>query len=528
MHRSRSAGAGAIAVVALAVVLLAGYASRASTPGPNLGGDVAQGLQSTLETLRDPWGFYVDPTYYDGAGSIYSTALLDTALGISGHEAADAGGVATRVCASSEKDVVGEPWFTWAMVTVLGKAGMACSALSEPPRTGDPTVDIPQYFAWAQAVLAGGGSTEAVATKVWPILSEQQGTDRSPYVMWRMDQLEDMLGLPSTAVSRPAAAPAALRGPDDLTELWGYTMRCQSHRDMCSSAETVSDRDVAVAAVSYPDDLSLAGALAVLRARSAIGHLEDLTRDVEARRVKEDGLIRGSRFAGTIDTTFIVLQLAPDLFPGGDPEIMSAELLRRVKLIPADDRVKRLRAIAILKAVDAPAWQAWHAEVDASFAKYDKSEVTKDSFREFVDTATAFGVMGIDAPTAHLKVFEVRDAETDYLARLASANAWALSNGDEVLREYLKVRQDALARAESPSEPVAAYVAGLRSLAGPGISVSPQQREAITQGLDEGLRGCVINGARTEYLFRFNTDSSSACSLTITAEVIKSSFGDFP
>lgn len=414
------------------------------------------------------------------------------------------------------------------MVTVLGKAGSACSELSEPPRTGNPTVDIPQHFAWAQAVLAGGGSTEAVATKVRPILGEQQGKDPSPYVMWRMDQLEDMLGLPSTALSRPAAAPAGLGGPDDLTELWGYTMRCQSHRDLCASAETVSDRDVAVAAVSYPDDLSLAGAIAVLRARSATAYFEDLTRDVEARRVKEDGLIRGSRFAGTIDTTFIVLQLAPGLFPGDDPEITSAELLRRLQLIPADDTVKRLRAIAILKAVDGSAWQGWQAEMDASFAKYDKSEVTKDSFREFVDVATAFGVMGTDAPTAHLNVFEVRDAETEYLAWLASADAWAFSNGDEVLRKYLEVRQNALAQAETPSEPIVSYVAGLRSLAGPGVSVSAQRREAITQGLKEGLLGCVIDGARTEYLFRFNTDSSSACSLTITEEVIKSSFGDFP
>jgi hypothetical protein len=376
--------------------------------------------------------------------------------------------------------------------------------------------------------IAAGTSIDDVAQAVRPVLGEGVSDVRSPYVMWRLDQLEQLLGLPSTASSRPAEGPTSLQGPDDLTELWGYTMRCEAHRDLCRNSEPITDEEVAIAAVSYPDDLSLAGAISVLRARSSGALLATLTRDVDARRVTGTGLIRGSRFLGTIDATYAVLQLAPALFPGELHEITSVELLRRLRLIPPTDTAKRLRALAILKAVDPAAWQAFRPEIDSVFAASNGAQVTKDSVLSHAGIATAFGVMGIDTPMAHLTLFEPEGDEDRFIALSASADAWAFSNGDDILLAYRDLRADALAQAQIPKEPIASYVVGLRALNGQGLSVTQDERNAISSALDQRLRGCTLNSVHTTSLFRFNLDASSACSLLVTNELVRSSFASTP
>jgi hypothetical protein len=490
-------------------------------PDGGSGGD----RKNALATLRDSSGLFVDPTFYDSPPSVYSTALIDDALGRPASHPSDVATVVPRACDAEERDSVGKAWFGWAMATVFGSEGAACSRTAEPQRNGDPSVDVPAFFAWASAQVAGGTSKDQLAASGREVLEAASARHVGPYVMWRADQIEDLLGLPSTAARRPAPAPQELRDPDDLTELWGWTMRCGPHPELCSTPSTIDDRAVATAAASYSDDLSLAGGLAILRARGATELVAELTPDVERRRTKADGLLRAARFSGTIDATFQVLQLAPELFPGPDSALTSAELVRRLAVIPSDERGKRLRALAILKAVDATAWKRYESEVTAISSHYDNAVLGESSVKEFTAVGEAFGAMGIEGPLAKLELFDARDAESEYHARLAVGGSWAFTNQDEVLTHFKKVREDALAQAKEPAEPVVSYLAGLDALNGAGLEVSEAEQQAIAHALDTALGGCELDGVRVEQLYRFNIEKASPCSLQVTVAAVFSGFG---
>lgn len=483
------------------------------------------GRKNALATLRDSSGLFVDPTFYDSPPSVYSTALIDDALGRPASHPSDVASVVTRTCGAEERNKVGKAWFSWAMATVFGSEGATCSRTAEPKLSHDPSSDIPTFFAWASAQVATGTSREQLAARGREVLKGAFAGHVEPYVMWRADQIEDLLGLPSTATRRPAPAPQKLRSPDDLTELWGWTMRCQPRPELCSTPSTIDDQAVANAAANYSDDLSLAGGLAILRARGATASVAELTPAAERRRIKTDDLLRAARFSGTIDATFEVLQLAPGLFPGADPAITSAELVRRLAVIPPDERVKRLRALAILKAVDATAWQRYESEVTAISSHYSDAHVGEYSVKEFADVGAAFGAMGIEGPAAKLELFDARDAESEYHARLAVGDSWAFTNQDEVLKHFKKVREDALAKAEDPAEPVVSYLAGLDALNGAGLTVSEARHQAIAQALDSALEGCELDGVRIEQLYRFTIDKASPCSLQVTVAAVFSGFG---
>ena len=492
------------------------------------GGDPPDGgsdRQIALATLRDSSGLFVDPTFYESPPSVYSTALIDDALGRPASHPSDVAAVVARTCRTEERDQVGKAWFSWAMVTVFGSEGATCSRTAEPKRTGDPGSDLPTYFAWASAQVAGGASKSELAAGGREVLAAASKGNLGPYVMWRADQLEDLLGLPSTATARPAKAPQELRDADDLTELWGWTLRCQSRPELCPAPSAIDDRAVADAAATYADDLSLAGGLAILRARGATGLVAGLTPDVEKRRIKADDLLRANRFSGTISATFEVLQLAPGLFPGPDPAGTSAEFVRRLAVVPSDERVKRLRALAVLKVVDAKTWQRYEAEVTSIARHYDGTRLGESSVKEFRDVAEAFGAMGIDGPSVKLELFDARDAESDYHARLAVGGSWAFTNQDEVLKHFRKVREEALAEATKPAEPVVSYLAGLDALNGAGLEVSEAQRQAIVGALASALGGCELDGVRVERLYRYNIEKTSPCSLQVTVAAVFSGFG---
>jgi hypothetical protein len=494
------------------------------------GGDLPDGATGddrigALATLRDSSGMFVDPTSYDSPPSVYSTALIDDALGRPASHPSDVASAVTRSCTSNEQDRVGEAWFSWAMTTVFGSDGAGCSRTTEPKRTGEPSHDVPTFFAWASAQVAAGASKDQLAKSGREVLSAASAGHVGPYVMWRADQIESLLDMPSTATRRPAPAPRQLRTPDDLTELWGWTMRCGPHPELCPTPSVIDDRAVTRAAVDYSDDLSLAGSLAILRARDATEQVAGLTAAVEKRRIKADDLLRTARFSGTIDATFEVLQLAPRLFPGPDPALTSAELVRRLAVIPSNERVKRLRALAVLKAVDPTAWKRHESEITAIHGHYDNAQVVESSVREFADVGAAFGAMGIEGPTAKLELFEARDAESVYHARLAAGGSWAFTNQDEVLKHFRKVREDALAEATDPAEPVVSYLAGLDALNGAGLERSEAQRQAIGRALDSALGGCELDGVRVEQLYRFTIEKASSCSLQVTVAAVNSGFG---
>lgn len=520
LPRKLTATAVGLATV-LSVILMSGCGAVAPISQSN----ASEGLRTTLEALRDPWGLFVDPTYYDSPASIYATALIDEALGRPQSHPADVDAVVRRICSSGEKEQVGEPWFTWALTTTFGTAASACSAPSKPRRTGDANNDIPQYFAWASAQVTLGTPKDQLAEDARQLIAGIPATSRPPYVMWRADQLEDLLGLTSTAAQRVALPPTQLTGPDSLTELWGYTMRCEARPDLCTQASPIDDRAVAVAGLSYPDDLSYAGALAILKARKATGGFNELAKGVESRRIATDDLLRASRFVGSIDASFAVLELAPSLFPGDSPEATSQQLQQGLELVPATDTVKRLRTLALLKAVDPAAWKKREGEVRGIYQQYQGKHVDQAAMVKFIDVATAFGVMGLDAPTAHLDLFEANSPESIYHARVAAGSNWAFTNGNEVLTHFQAVRESALDTAASPSEPVVSYIAGLSALNGPGLDIAQERRAAIAVALNSALKGCEFNGHRAEGLYRFNINKGSGCSLTITVDAINSSFG---
>lgn len=499
--------------------------SGCGTGDVNSGRESDNGLANTLAALRSSSGLYVDPTYYQSPASVYSTALIDDAVGRPESHPADAQSVVKEICSSDEKSRIGGPWFGWAVSTALGKDAEPCLHIPRPKSTGDPATDIPVYFAWTSSQLVAGVPKGDLIEEGRTLLKEATGAGLGAYVMWRADQLEELLGLPSTAAQRVASPPANLHSPDDLTELWGYTMRCENNAALCQTPTAIDDQAVADAAVEFPDDLSLAGGLAILRARGATEQIAALTPQVEARRIPSKDLLRGTRFDGSVDATFEVLRLAPELFPGPDPQSTASTVTGQLATMPPDATVRRLHALAVLKAVNPDAWDRHLPEVNKIFNRYNGAHLTEDSVKEFTQIGTVFGTMQLEGPMATLTLFDVRDAESEYHARLAVGASWAFTNQDEVLRHFAALRKEALAKAETPTEPIVSYLASLDALNGGDLVVDDAHRTAIIQAVNSALRGCELNGVRTDQLYRFTLDPESPCSLQVSLAVLDSGFG---
>lgn len=508
---------GVVLVAALAHVLV-GCGSIPDRGGPAHRPDLAP----TLASLRDPVGFFVDPVYFDSRGSAYSTALLldelhGDALALSAEEA-------RRLCSSDERMVVGEPWFSWSMARIMGRDA-PCLVAEAPQTLGEPSHDIPLLFAWAESRLTAGEDRDHVLAIVGPALA-RGGHDASPYVMWRLDQLEDLLSLPSTAEARSVDPPGpTIETPSQLWDFWGYTMRCGTRQRLCSGGVRVSAEDAARAAVSFSDDISLAGALAIARVAGDGPTLNALRRDVALRRVNHTGLVRHQWFSGTIDATFEVLRLAPELFPGPDPALMTDDLLRRLEVLPASNRVQRLRALAILKAIDPSRWEGVRSEVDQAWTLYQSSVITRATLHSFLDASAAFSAMNLDVPRPRLEQFSVTDAPSEYDALVAAGHAWAFSNDGDILATHQDLRRRALEVASEPSEPVMVYAARLQALNGAEIGLTQEKIRDIRSALDRSLKGCALNGKPAMGLYRFNLDPASTCSLRFTVSFIHSGFG---
>lgn len=485
-----------------------------SQHGPNLG--------PALQPLRDATGFYVDPTYYDEPGSAYATALLLDGLqtGLAKIEKAEA----ERLCRSAERESIGEPWFSWSMSVLLG-SDAPCQSAEPPEVTGRSNHDVPMYFAWVDSRLRIGARPDQLREPVRAVLSQVDG-DVGAYVMWRRDQLEDLLLLPSTAGDRPASAPTTLAEPQDLADLWGYEMRCRPRPELCGpEGRSVTAEEAAWAALAFSDDVSLAAALAVAQQRGDQATLNALRRDVSSRRIDGNGLVRHQWFFGTIDASFQVLRLAPELFPGPEPHLTSRDLQGRLELLPESSRVQRLRALALLKAVDSRSWEARRVEVDRAHEYYQGIEVTQKNLHSYLDASAAFSAMNLDIPTATLALFPVVDDSSKYDALVAVGSSYAFSNDAQIQAAYEGLRREALDSVKEPREPVMSYVASLQALNGTDIGMQQQDMIEIRRSLDDSLRGCWVNGRRVEKLYRFKLDPNSTCSLSVTVGVVNSGFG---
>lgn len=516
-------GRGALAM-AIVGLLTAGCAPTSTSGASAVPHTVSASMQRSLEALRDPWGLYVDPTYFDEAGSVYSTALLTRDAGSPPPQVN--GRTLDELCRhSGEAKTVGEPWFSWSVAVVGDGRAKGCLNKQLPDATGDPNHDLPRLFAWVDSVsITGSLSKDRALRLVRPRLDALDiSSVRSPYVMWRLDQIEERLGMTSSATSRNVPPPEALEGPDTLTEWWGYTMRCASVSSLCSDVAAPSDMEIAEAGIAYPDDLSLAGSIAILRARGARDLVRELLSGVRLRSDK-NGLVRATRFSGSIGATYNVLRLDAAMFPGPDPKVSAAEIQRRLELVPKSDKTLRMKALAILKAVDEPTWRRREAEVKGIASSLESSKVGENNVAAVIEQATALGQMGYEvSPT--LDIFDVRNDKSEDLALLVLANSWVFSNVEDIIRAYQPTMESAVKSVNRAHEPVAQYMLDLMAVGASDPTLSEARRQAIAKSLNEELRGCAINGQPAPDLYRFTLNKDSPCSLEVTVAATVSSFG---
>lgn len=488
---------------------------------------IPQGLQETLESLRDPWGLFVDPSFYSQPGGIYSTAMIDDALGGGLIADIDIKAVAPAVCDGSERKLVGALWYSWAAARVLGNAGPSCLDTEMPALSGDLPTDIPQTYAWVDAEKKRGRSASQALAHVE---SFRNSADRSnsPYVMWRLDQLEDALGLAESRANRVVSPPDGLESPAQLVEWWGYVNRCATDQRTCVDVKAPANDKVAQLAVGAGDDLSLTAAISILRINGANDFLKVLRDTVDSRRVENTGLLRTASFIGDVQTTYQVLRLDWQMFPGPAPDLTSAQLERRLEAIPQEDVVKRMQALAVLKAVDPKRWARYNGEVESARSSLDAAAITKDKVRRVGDLSTALGQMGEVPPKPRLDIFTIDTDEDKYLAKIALGHAAFFLNEDEVINSYSELGAQALEEARKPTEPVAQYIASLGAVLGSRIQLTPEESKKIETAADGALRGCFMGEKWAPDVYRTGIARSSACSIKVLVEVSAAGFGVYP
>ena len=491
--------------------------------------DYPQGLKAELQALRDPNGLFIYPGYYRQPGSLYSTALVADALGGWPVTPEQTRAAAAAACPSEESKLVDPAWLAWAASETLGPSGFgpptpACLTRTPPAATGDPNQDIPLLWAWAQTSANLKEARSQIAGVVVSRLARVADAEvRSPYVRWRLDQLNTLIGAPDTAVVHTGPPPGRLSDPTDLLDLWGYTERCAAHRELCVSSG-VPDFDAVVAAERYfGDDLSLAAAIRIARIQHKNSKLEEYREGLKSRVDPSTGLIRSARPEGDIASTFLILQMAPDLFPGpaaaATAGVMQADLQPGIKLDPPT----RMKAIAILKALGGRAWTAYRHEISAAIRGLTVTPVTRSSLPSRVELIDALRLLDPDVPLVALTTFPTTDARSQQLARLALAHIDIFANAAAVRRAFSAVSATLVAEAAAPRDPLAAYFAVANAISGAELQLDPSQHARIVTAMSRA-QGCSLNGTAKEYLFRSSMATRESCSLEATWQAIRSSF----
>jgi hypothetical protein len=433
------------------------------------------------------------------------------------------------LCHDDEQRLVHPVWLRWAASELLGRgtAGFArkpCLAVTPPHPTGDATQDIPLLWAWAQGSANLKEPHGRIAEIVAPRLARMVwGGVTSPYVLWRLDQLEHLVGAPDTASTRDAPPPPRLADPTDLLDLWGYTERCAAHRALCATSGVPKFDAVVAAERLFGDDLSLAAAIGIARIQRNDSALGRYRLALAARIDPASGLIRSARPEGDIASTFLVLQLAPDLLRGpraaATAQVMKDDLQLGSKLGPA----ARMKAVAILKALGDPAWTGYQQQVAASVNALTSAPVTVSSLQAKVDLIEALRLLEPNVPLVTLTTFSTKDARTQQLARLALAYADVFANSDAVRSAFSGVRSRLVTVASQPAEPLVAYFTAANAISGSSLQLDAVEREHIVQGM-RLVQGCTINGKDYAYLFRSSMAARDSCSLEATWQAMRSSF----
>lgn len=488
-----------------------------------------QGLKTELQTLRDPNGLFIYPGYYRQPGSVYSTALVGAALGGWQLTTRQTNVASAAVCHGSEPKIVHPAWLGWAVSEILGRgvlnsAAKACITTTAPTPTGDPTADIPLLWAWAQASANLKQPRSQIATTVKARL-EGLAVEavKSPYVRWRLDQLEHLIGAPDTAAIHVAPPPPRLAEPTDLLDLWGYTERCAAHRKLCVKAGVPNFEAVDAAERLFGDDLSLAAAIGIARIQRNDSAIAAYRMALAARIDPSTGLIRSARPEGDIASTFLVLQLAPDLIRGPRAAATAQVMKDDLELGPKIDDVTRMKAIAILKALGDPAWTGYRQQVTANVNELTSAPVTVSSLQSKVDLIEALRLLEPNVPLVTLTIFATNDARSQHLARLALAYADIFANADALRSAFSGVRSRLVSVASQPVEPLVSYFTAANAINGSSIQLDAADHQRIVKGM-RTVQGCTMNGKDYAYLFRSSLESRESCSLEATWQAMRSSF----
>jgi hypothetical protein len=433
------------------------------------------------------------------------------------------------VCHGPEPKMVHPAWLGWATSEILGRAALdspakACITTTVPTPTGDVTADIPLLWAWAQAATNLKQPRSQIARTVAARLAglAVDGV-KSPYVRWRLDQLEHLVGAPDTAAVHAAPPPRRLADPTDLLDLWGYTERCAAHRELCVTSGVPNFDAVVAAERLFGDDLSLAAAIRIARIQRNDSAVAAYRAALAARTDPATDLIRSARPEGDIASTFLVLQMAPDVLRGPRAAATAQVMKDDLQLASKIDAATRMKAIAILKALGNPAWTAYQNQITEDINGLASTPVTLSTLQSKIDLIEALRLLEPNVPLVTLTTFPTNDARSQQLARLALAYADVFANSSAVRSAFSGVRSRLVTVASQPADPLVSYFTAANAINGSSLQLDPVVHEQIMKGM-RTIQGCSINGKDYAYLFRSSMATRESCSLEATWQAVRSSF----
>jgi hypothetical protein len=488
-----------------------------------------EGLKGELQTLRDQNGLFIFPGYFRGRGSVYSTALLASALGDWQLSPAQRKAAVGELCLGADVKTVHPVWLAWAASELfdrdlLGSALPGCISRNPPPSLGDPNEDIPMLWAWAQTGANWRERPDGVELVVRTRLASMD-LDRitSPYVRWRLEKLDGLIGAPDDRSAHVAPPPPRLAQPDDLLDLWGYVERCAAHAGLCTAQNTPDLGMVTAAERSFGDDLSMAAAIGIARILNNRSVVARYQQGLLARTEAVTGLVRSARPEGDIESTFLALQIAPDLFPGPAAQATAQVMRDDLRLGTKLDTTSRVKALAILRAVGAKDWTDYAAEIRNVEDGLRSRLVTQSSLQSTVELVDALRLLDPHVPLVKLRPFPKTDARSTHLARLALANADVFANAEAVRKDFVSPTSQLVSDAKQPKDPLVAYYSTVNAIAGAEIQLDPPDHRAVSVGI-RSVQGCSLNGTTYTYLFRASAASRESCSLAATWQAIRSGF----
>jgi hypothetical protein len=388
-----------------------------------------------------------------------------------------------------EPHIVSPEWLAWAASEMIGAAdpdrpSLSCLVHTPPQETGEPDDDIPMLWAWATTAANRKDPRWKVARVVAPRLGRWSlDAVTSPYVFWRFDQLNALIGAPDVAEAHPAPPPTRLAGLNDLLDLWGHAERCAAHPVLCVAGGVPDFQAVADLERVLNDDLGTAAAIAIARLE---GNDAEVARYRESLRDRVDsatGLIRRERPQGDIDSTFLVLQMAPDLVAGPASEETVRRLRHEIGRVSRRDAATRMKGVAILKAMGG-AWSAYRREMHAAVGELAANPIVRSSLRSKIGLLEALHLLDAGVPRVRLEIFAIGDDRSRELARLALVHADLFANDAEIRAAFADLREE------------------LRK--------------------ESGLQGCRLNGVDYAHLFRSAMEDRESCSLDATWRAVRS------